>query len=261
MTETCTKHELQKTATGYVSDSVCSIAGTSITSHADIVGDYNSAYTVKSTSRTERAPAPPRDSTMTIEAKWLGACKPDQKPGLDFLLGYGHARRALAQEELQHLGPMTTEFPDLARNILAKIDEWRPREPLRARATPLLAELTKELKVAAEGDLTAYERLHEVRILGKQLRYAMELFAVCFNDAFREKQYPAIVEMQDILGRANDSHVAVGRLLAIKSLLEKSRPAEWARCKVGIESVLRFHRRRLPEARRQFISWREGWSG
>src|ERR1700694_3323415 len=80
--EICSKQEIQKTATGYVTDSVCSVGGTSMTSYSDITGDFNSAYTVKSTSHSDRGPAGlPRDSTATIEAKWLGACKPDQKPG------------------------------------------------------------------------------------------------------------------------------------------------------------------------------------
>jgi hypothetical protein len=81
--EMCSKQDIQKTATGYVTDSVCNVAGMTITSHAEISGDFNSAYTVKSTSHSERASAAtvPRDSTTTIEAKWLGACKPDQKPG------------------------------------------------------------------------------------------------------------------------------------------------------------------------------------
>jgi hypothetical protein len=80
--ETCSKQDIQKTATGYVSDSVCSVAGMTITSHAEITGDFNSAYTVKSTSRSEGALiSTPRDSTTTIEAKWVGDCKADQKPG------------------------------------------------------------------------------------------------------------------------------------------------------------------------------------
>ena len=102
--ETCSKHDLQKTATGYASDSVCSIAGTSITSHTDIVGDYNSAYTVKSTSRSEHPPAPARDSTMTIEAKWLGACKPDQKPG-DIVMPGGFKMNIKDAEKLKSLAP------------------------------------------------------------------------------------------------------------------------------------------------------------
>src|SRR5882762_11692011 len=79
--EVCSKQDIQKTATGYVTDSVCSMAGVSMTSHSEITGDFNSAYTVRSTSHGERGPAGlPRDATTTIEAKWLGACKGDQKP-------------------------------------------------------------------------------------------------------------------------------------------------------------------------------------
>ena len=60
--EMCSKQDIQKTATGYVSDSVCGVAGMSITSHAEIIGDFNSAYTVKSTSHSERGPTGvPRD--------------------------------------------------------------------------------------------------------------------------------------------------------------------------------------------------------
>ena len=47
--EMCSKQDIQKTATGYVSDSICGIAGVTIASHAEITGDFNSAYTVKST--------------------------------------------------------------------------------------------------------------------------------------------------------------------------------------------------------------------
>ena len=78
----CSKQDTQKTATGYVTDSVCAVAGMSIASHSETTGDFNSAYTVKATSQSQGGPAAvPRDSTTSIEAKWLGACKPDQKPG------------------------------------------------------------------------------------------------------------------------------------------------------------------------------------
>ena len=80
--EICSKKGIQKTATGYVSDSVCGGAGVSITSHAEITGDFNSAYTIKSKSHTEGGPkAVQGDHENTVEAKWVGACKPDQKPG------------------------------------------------------------------------------------------------------------------------------------------------------------------------------------
>ena len=103
--ETCSKQDIQKTATGYVSDSVCGVAGMSITSHAEITGDFNSGYTVKSTSHSERGPAGvPRDSTTTIEAKWLGACKPDQKAG-DIMMPGGMKMNVKDMEKLKAMIP------------------------------------------------------------------------------------------------------------------------------------------------------------
>ena len=103
--EMCSKQDIQKTATGYVSDSVCGVAGMSITSHAEIIGDFNSGYTVKSTSHSERGPAGvPRDSTTTIEAKWLGACKPDQKAG-DIMMPGGMKMNVKDMEKLKAMMP------------------------------------------------------------------------------------------------------------------------------------------------------------
>jgi hypothetical protein len=80
--EICSRNDIQKTATGYTTDSVCTVGGVSVTSHSETAGDFNSAYTVKVTSHSQGGPSgAARDTTMTLEAKWLGACKPDQKPG------------------------------------------------------------------------------------------------------------------------------------------------------------------------------------
>jgi hypothetical protein len=89
--ETCPKKESQKTstATGYVIDSVCSGAGMPTTSRTEFTGDHNSAHTTKTTSHREGGPTnPPRDVTITIEAKWLGPCKADQKPGDGWVGGF-----------------------------------------------------------------------------------------------------------------------------------------------------------------------------
>lgn len=101
----CSKQDIQKTATGYVSDSVCGVAGMSIKSHAEIIGDFNSAYTVKSTSHSEGGPTgAARDSTTTIEAKWLGACKADQKPG-DIMMPGGMKMNIKDMEKLKGMIP------------------------------------------------------------------------------------------------------------------------------------------------------------
>jgi hypothetical protein len=103
--DVCSKRDIQKTATGYVSDSVCSVGGMSMTTHSDITGDFNSAFTVKSTSHSQGGPSVlPRDATVTVEAKWLGACKPDQKPG-DIVMPGGFKLNIKDAEKLKGLVP------------------------------------------------------------------------------------------------------------------------------------------------------------
>jgi hypothetical protein len=103
--ELCPKNDILKTATGYVSDSVCNVAGVTMTSHSEITGDFNSAYTVKTTSQRQGGPpGMPRDSTTTIEAKWLGACKADQKPG-DIMMPGGARMNIKDMEKLKALMP------------------------------------------------------------------------------------------------------------------------------------------------------------
>jgi hypothetical protein len=104
MKDLCSKQDIQKTATGYVSDSVCGVGGVQMTSHGEITGDFNSAYTVKTTTHSEGGPAGVHDGTMTIEAKWLGACKPDQKPG-DIIMPGGMKMNIKDMEKLKGLLP------------------------------------------------------------------------------------------------------------------------------------------------------------
>ncbi|MBR0757854.1 DUF3617 family protein [Bradyrhizobium jicamae] len=102
--EMCSKQDIQKTATGYVTDSVCGISGVNVTSHAEITGDFNSAYTIKTTSHAEGGPSGKHDTTMTIEAKWLGACKADQKAG-DIIMPGGMKMNVKDMDKLKGLLP------------------------------------------------------------------------------------------------------------------------------------------------------------
>jgi hypothetical protein len=102
--ETCSKRDISKTATGYVSDSVCGAGGVTMTSHSDITGDFNSAYTVKSTVHSDKGAGGVHDLTSTIEAKWLGPCKPDQKPG-DIVMPGGFKMNIKDAEKLKNLLP------------------------------------------------------------------------------------------------------------------------------------------------------------
>jgi Protein of unknown function (DUF3617) len=103
--EVCSKRDVAKTATGYVSDSVCTVGGLSMTSHSDVTGDFDSAFTVKSTSHSEGGPSiVPRDINMTVESKWLGPCKAGQKPG-DIVMPGGFKLNVKDADKLKGLLP------------------------------------------------------------------------------------------------------------------------------------------------------------
>jgi hypothetical protein len=100
----CSKQDVRKTATGYTVDAVCSVAGISMTSHSEITGDLNSAYTVTTSSHSEGGPTSLREVTTKIDAKWLGACKEGQKPG-DIVMPGGFKINIKDAEKLKALLP------------------------------------------------------------------------------------------------------------------------------------------------------------
>jgi CHAD domain-containing protein len=182
-----------------------------------------------------------------------------QKPGIDLVAGIAVAYRQVAQERLVDSIPSTTDLDELVSATLAAI---RPMEKgscvLLDLAQPVLTELLHDLDRATQEDLDQYDNLHQVRIQGKRLRYAMELFESCFASEFRERYYPDVEAMQDILGEANDSRVADQRLEVVAGQLQ-SRPAICRRVMPGIEALRRFHQDRLPKQRQLFARRWRAW--
>ncbi len=185
-----------------------------------------------------------------------------QRPGLDFLTGHALTQRLAAQERLIEVGQHHPIASDrlLAETVAAvrRPHEFDGRE-LIDLARPTLACLLGDLEAAAGRDLHDYESLHQVRIAGKRLRYAMELFADCFAPAFKDELYPAVEAMQEILGDANDSHVACGRLVQLRARTELLLGEQANRLLPGFDGLLRYHEQRLPKERKRFETWWACW--
>lgn len=85
----CGKSEVQKHDNRYTVDTVCRTDNKTVTLHSDVSGDFNASYTVVTETKTQDEPdSEPAVSNMTLEAKYVGACKADQKPG-DVLMAGG----------------------------------------------------------------------------------------------------------------------------------------------------------------------------
>ena len=74
----CSKRDEQKSGDTTTVDSVCTIAGKTLTHHMVITGSFDSAYTMTITTQGDGIPAA---RNITIVAKWVGPCAADQKPG------------------------------------------------------------------------------------------------------------------------------------------------------------------------------------
>jgi len=70
----------------------------------------------------------------------------------------------------------------------------------------------KLLKAARFFSALDPERRHQVRILGKRLRYALDLFAVVLPKQATARYVDALSELQDVLGQMNDASVAIAVL-------------------------------------------------
>jgi len=86
--QSCSKQDMRKGAKEIVVESVCKFGETTATTHSVFTGSFDSAYKVETSSTYDPPLSGMKDASALIEAKWLGPCKADQKPG-DMILGNG----------------------------------------------------------------------------------------------------------------------------------------------------------------------------
>ena len=82
----CPGRDVQQSENSITIDSTCAIGGKPATAHAVVAGSFDSAYTMTVTSQIPDIPD--GKMIMTIDAKWLGPCAADQKPG-DVIMSNG----------------------------------------------------------------------------------------------------------------------------------------------------------------------------
>lgn len=187
------------------------------------------------------------------------ATAPQDAAAFDFLLGYALSERVAAQA---HLMRQAAKSP---LDITALLDAIRtPKSTAEATTFGDLAAIQLEALLGAfhvrvlANPATPAE-LHQLRILGKRLRYAIELFVSCFDPALKDVFYPAVEQVQEILGQLQDAAVRATRLEALRERVRQMMPEEWPRLEAGIDAWLADLRHQWPATREQFQTWRENW--
>jgi len=179
---------------------------------ADLMPSRRARKVGKLLRHVRRAAGDARDLDVMLK-RLADAC--GQDPAREKLLAWLDTRRQAAQAPIVSIYDQLAEahYDRRVSKLVEKI-RWRqpPPEPdYRTASRELLRPIVDEFFQAGE-DLATYERLHQFRIDGKRLRYAMELLAAAFPDSFRKELYPHIEKLQQRLGKLND-HVTAGESL------------------------------------------------
>jgi hypothetical protein len=83
--------------------SVCKFEGTTATSDAEFVGAFDSAYKGTINTRFNPPMHGMSESKMSLEAKWLGPCKPGQKPGDVIMPNMGNMQEMMKDPKFQEM--------------------------------------------------------------------------------------------------------------------------------------------------------------
>jgi CHAD domain-containing protein len=142
-----------------------------------------------------------------------------------------HARRLAAQPALTSVYQQLSgecfdaQMERLLEQTFCQTQGQRQADrPFGRQANRCLKAVVKKFFQAAGEDLSGDEALHNLRIRAKKLRYTMEIVAVAFDPAFREKLYLKISVLQDVMGLVNDHAMVrtlVGDWLAASSDIEE----------------------------------------
>lgn len=104
-----------------------------------------------------------------------------------------------ADAECAKRGAKPKETPPIGDAMLARLPE-------------ITRTFWKDLKRAARDA----DDLHPLRILGKEFRYMLELFAPLFPETFRDELYPHLEGLQEQLGKLQDCRSARGIIRRLK---------------------------------------------
>jgi hypothetical protein len=77
----CSKNETRNEGGRLVTESTCQMGGSTIQSKGVVTGQFDSAYRIESRATYKPPLMNMSESNSVIDAKWLGPCKADQKPG------------------------------------------------------------------------------------------------------------------------------------------------------------------------------------
>ena len=217
----------------------------------DLLPAKRAEWFAKRLRRIRRSAGEARDLDVLTDRLAGEAC---EAPG-------GRARRRLVamlskQREVsrkpiraQHERLLEADWLDHVERLIARISAGRGQPTFHDYAQRQLRPLMRRFFTSADRKLRTADEIHSLRIEGKKLRYAMEIFSSVFTPRMRARCYDALEQLQETLGDFTDHASAADRFRRL--VHEKSAAANR-----DVLARLRDHEEcRADEARRAFVKW------
>ncbi|HLJ12449.1 MAG TPA: CHAD domain-containing protein [Planctomycetaceae bacterium] len=197
---------------------------------------------------------------------------------VEFLCETVTRRREKAQTKLRRrLAQLEHELRDAGEALLIALGAFKGDAPEqyssfgKTGCRILAKELAALWDLAAE-DLDSTATLHELRLAGKHLRYAVEVFMPVLPDAFREDFYPQLEEIQSLLGEFHDADEATRSFGRTRKKWKRARRTKawarrgltafrWRELRGGMDGVLLACAQQRDHARTEFLDLWPGFSG
>ncbi len=170
------------------------------------------------------------------------------------LLEFIRRKRRQAQPAIEKMYDKLEKknFAKRVEKLLRRI-RWRSEltaEPSFGEAARLgLAQFVTAFFIAGEADMSDVKTVHQFRIEGKRLRYAMEIYAAVMPPQLRSDLYPQVEKAQEKLGAVNDHAFAAARFdLWLGEVRDEPLTTLLARLRTEEENAVQ-------DARRKFFQW------
>jgi hypothetical protein len=224
----------------------------------DLLPERRAAWFAKRLRRIRRAAGEARDLDVLTDRLGSAAARATNAPAP---APSGRARRRLVamlskqrdvsrqpiREQYERL--VESDWPGRVERLLDDVPAGRRQPTFGTYARQRFRPMIKRFFAAADHKLRDAEEMHALRIEGKQLRYAMEIFAAVFPPQVRARCYEALEQLQNTLGEFTDHASAADRF------------RRWSREKAAasnrevIERLLKEEEARADQARKVFSRW------
>jgi CHAD domain-containing protein len=160
-------------------------------------------------------------------------------------------RREVARQPIRGMLDELTaiDWPARVERLVDGVRQSGRDEPFAAFGRRRFRQLVTRFFRRADRKLEDAADIHQLRIEGKKLRYALEIFASVFPDAERSACHDALESLQETLGEFTDHASAADRF------------RRWAReegvgpDRQALVTLRRVEDTRAEEARRAFVKW------